>query len=198
MSSETAVKQPQTARPKQKSAYNLHGFKVLIVEDYPFMAELITSMLRELGVGNMLVANSGKEAQEMVLMFNSDPGSRNHIDLVITDWLMPDGNGIEFMNWIRGHKKDEIRFLPVILCSAYASEDVVVEGRDNGANEVLVKPVSGDRLAKRIVYTIDNPRPFIKAPDFFGPDRRRQDKKFEGEDKRKTTAEEIKEYHEQL
>jgi len=44
---------------------------------------------------------------------------------------------------------------------------------------------------------VDNPRPFIKISDFFGPDRRRKDVKIQGEDRRKAKAEEVKQFHEQ-
>ena len=163
---------------KQKKAYSLSAFRILVVEDYPFMADLISTMLREFGVGNIVQASSGNEAREMIMLFNSDETSRNKIDLVLLDWL--------------------IRFLPSVLCSAYASEDVVVAGRDNGANEVLVKPVSAQKLASRLLYVIDKPRPFLKVPGFFGPDRRRRIEEYKGTERRITKAEDIKSYHERL
>jgi|JI10StandDraft_1071094.scaffolds.fasta_scaffold12682_16 two-component system chemotaxis response regulator CheY len=183
---------------KQKKAYSLSAFRILVVEDYPFMADLISTMLREFGVGNIVQASSGNEAREMIMLFNSDETSRNKIDLVLLDWLMPDGDGLELLKWLRGHKKDSIRFLPSVLCSAYASEDVVVAGRDNGANEVLVKPVSAQKLASRLLYVIDKPRPFLKVPGFFGPDRRRRIEEYKGTERRITKAEDIKSYHERL
>lgn len=87
--------------------------------------------------------------------------------------------------------------MPVIVCSAYTSEAIVSEGRDYGANEVLVKPVAAESIAKRISHVIDQPRPYIKAPDFFGPDRRRKTQKFPGEEKRIANPDEVKEFHEQ-
>lgn len=183
---------------QKRKAYNLHNFRILVAEDYPFMADLISSMTREFGVGHLLLAQSGNEAKETIMLFNADQGSRNQIDLVITDWLMPDGDGAELIRWIRSSKKDSIRFLPVILCSAYTNSKVVATARDCGANEALVKPVSAKKLANRILHVIDNPRPYIKSPDFFGPERRRKDDKYEGPDRRITKAEEIKEFHERL
>lgn len=183
---------------KKKKNYSLSGFRILVVEDYPFMADLLSSMAREFGVGNILVADSGNEAREMIMMFNSDTRATGHIDLVITDWLMPDGDGKDLIKWIRNSKKDSIRFMPVILCSAYTSEDIVIAARDSGASEALVKPLSAKKLADRILHVIDNPRPFIKTEDFFGPDRRRQEKPYDGEDKRVATEEDIKEHNERL
>ena len=111
---------------------------------------------------------------------------------------MPGGDGPELLKWMRDHAKSSIKFLPAILCSAYASEDVVKTARDSGANEALVKPVSAISLAQRILYVVDNPRPYVRTPNFFGPDRRRRELKFPGEERRKTKSENIKEHHEQL
>lgn len=191
--------QTYSAGNKQKRAYSLAAFRILIVEDYPFMADLMSSMLREFGVGNIVQASSGNEGKEMITLFNSDEGSRNKIDIVLMDWLMPDGDGLELLQWIRNHKKDSVRFLPTVLCSAYASEDVVTVGRDNGANEVLVKPISAVKLASRLLHVIDKPRPFLKAPGYFGPDRRRKNsEEYKGPERRVSTAEDIKQYHERL
>lgn len=187
------------SKPGMKSqAYTLKSFRILAVEDFPFMADLIATMLREFGVGNIVQAVSGSEAKEVLTLFNSESADpRNAIDIVIIDWLMPDGDGPGLMKWIRDHRKAQIKFLPTILCSAYVSEDVVKMARDSGANEALVKPVSAIKMAQRILHVVDNPRPYIKAPDFFGPDRRRREEKFEGQERRKMRAEEIVQNHEQ-
>jgi CheY-like chemotaxis protein len=184
-------------KPKQGQAYSLKNFRILSVEDYPFMADLISSMLREFGIGHIMQAVNAQEAREILTLFNSESqDERNAIDIVVVDWLMPDGDGPELLRWIREHRKSSIKFLPTILCSAYASEDVVGMARDGGANEALVKPVSAIKLAKRILHVVDNPRPYIKAPDFFGPDRRRKEVKWENEERRKMQADAIKEFHE--
>lgn len=200
MSGETkkveAKKVPAGGKIPQKQAYNFSGFRILLVEDYQFMAELLSSMLREFGVGEFMMAESAKDAREMITMCNADVASRKPIDIAIVDWLMPDFDGVELTQWIRSHKKDAVKFLPVILCSAYTSQTVVEKGRDGGANEVLVKPVSAEKLAQRILHVVDHPRPFVKTPDFFGPDRRRREKKFAGDDRRQMTEDDLKVFHE--
>jgi len=124
--------------------------------------------------------------------------SSSNIDVLVLDWLMPHGSGLELLQWIRTHRSDSIKFLPVIVCSAYTSEALVKESRDNGANEVMVKPVSAEKLAGRILSVIEHPRPYIKAPNFFGPDRRRKDKPFSGDDQRKTNPDDIQVHDERL
>lgn len=47
--------------------------------------------------------------------------------------------------------------------------------RDAGVNEFCVKPVTPADLMKRIAWVIDKPCPFVRSPDYFGPDRRRKD-----------------------
>ncbi|HTK84648.1 MAG TPA: response regulator [Patescibacteria group bacterium] len=176
---------------KQEKAYDLKGLRILIIEDYPFIAELMQSLLHEMGVGDVVVAPSISVAKEKIAESNAT-ASAAAIDAVILDWLMPDGTGLELLQWVRSHDSESIRFLPVIVCSAHASQDMVSQSRDAGAHEVMVKPVSADKLAKRLVHVIDKPRPFLKTSDFFGPDRRRRDIDFRGDEKRKAQAETIK------
>ena len=102
------------------------------------------------------------------------------------------------LEWVRAHKTDTIKYLPIIVCSAYASTELIEESRDKGANEAMVKPVSAEKLAQRILYVIEKPRPYIASPDFFGPDRRRRNEKYKGPERRTTNPEEIEEEHEQL
>ncbi len=50
----------------------------------------------------------------------------------------------------------------------------VIESRDAGINEFLAKPLSAKALYQRIVTIIENPRPFIRTENYFGPCRRRK------------------------
>ena len=179
------------AEDTTRKIYDLSNFTILLVEDFEFMRQLTTNMLKEFGVGGVAVANSGNDAKHM-LNVTAHSSAPQTIDIVLTDWMMPDGSGHELIQYIRNHKSDKIKFIPVIMISAFTSENTILTARDSGVNEAMVKPVSGEKLASRILNVIDHPRPFIKAPDFFGPDRRRRTIKFSGEDRRKIDAEQIK------
>lgn len=184
---------------KDALRYDLSQFTVLLAEDSRPMQTLVSSMLRSFGVREVLVCDGGDEAISLLTITQARKKSSDvkGVDLVITDWMMPDGSGLELLEWIRTHEADNICYMPVILLSAYTTHKVITAARDNGAHEALVKPVSGSKLAARILSVIDNPRPFIKTEDYFGPDRRRQDMKFEGENKRKNDPEKIKVSYEQ-
>ncbi|MCD8497625.1 MAG: response regulator [Alphaproteobacteria bacterium] len=182
------------------TTYDLKNLNVLLVEDSRSMQTLIASMLRSFGVGDVLVCEGGNEAIGILTITQARKKGSDikGIDIVLTDWLMPQGSGVELLEWIRSHEADNIKFLPVLLLSAYTTQKVIATARDNGANEALVKPVSGATLAGRILSIIDKPRAFVKTENFFGPDRRRQDMAFKGPDRRKIQAEMIKVNHEQL
>jgi len=180
--------------------YDLSNFTILIVEDSAYMQSLMTQMLKVFGVGEILVCDSGKDAIDLLTVTQASKKSRylTSVDIVLTDWLMPKTSGEELLKWIRTHEKDTVRFLPVVVVSGYTTEYVASRARDLGANDTLVKPISGNGLAGRICAVIDNPRPFIKAPRYFGPDRRRHELPYKGVDRRITKAEEIKVEYERL
>ncbi len=181
---------------KPNKELDLEDFKILIVEDYSFVSTILSLTLKEMGIGSVLTVENGCDAQTKVQAFNQFENHKN-IDLIILDWLMPIMGGKAFLKWLRSSNNENIRFLPVIICSGYTSDELVKESRDLGANEVIVKPVSAAGIAHRIQYIINNPRPFVKSKSFFGPDRRRQKKPYDGGDQRKLKPQNIKNNHEQ-
>ena len=158
------------------------------------MQALMASILRSFGVGEILVCSGGYEAISLLTITQAKKkdDSVNAIDIVLTDWLMPEGSGVELLEWVREHEDKSIRFLPVVMMSAYTTEKVIIAARDHGANEALVKPVSGGKLARRLLSVIDHPRPFIKCIEYFGPDRRRQLMAYTGGNRRRIKAEQIR------
>ncbi len=166
--------------------YDLSNFTILVVEDSAYMQSLMSSMLKVFGVGDIMVADSARQAIDLLKVTQARTISRHitKVDIVLTDWLMPKGSGKDLLKWVRTNEKDEVRFLPVVVVSAYTTEVITARARDLGANEVLVKPISASGLASRICTVIDHPRPFLEVPGYFGPDRRRQAMPYKGEDRR--------------
>jgi DNA-binding response OmpR family regulator len=185
---------------KKKVTYDLSGFNIMLVDDYEFMQMIISQMLSAFGVGKVMSCTGGNEARELLKISLAGGGdsSIKPVDMILTDWMMPDGSGKSLIKWIRNHKKDEVRFLPIIVVSAFMSDKLTRAARDEGADEVLIKPVSGEILAARILNVIDNRRNFIKTSTFFGPDRRRKDQVYKGEERRIHKTEEIIIYNEKL
>jgi DNA-binding response OmpR family regulator len=94
-------------------------------------------------------------------------------DLVLTDWA-PGLDGLKFLALVRGSAHSRDIFAPVVIVSAFAELTHVVKARDAGVNEFLAKPFSAKLIYLRIKSIIENPRLFVRASRYFGPDRRRR------------------------
>lgn len=185
----------EATQPKE---CNLKNFRIIVVDDFQFMGDLLAGMMKEMGVGEVLTFDSAQKALNHLNYVTKNYSHTTHIDLALIDWLMPGMNGVDLIRQIRNFEEEHIKFLPIVLLSAYTSKKVVEAARDSGANEALVKPISAEKLASRLVHIINHPRPFIKNDSFMGPDRRRKEEDFEGKDKRKTKPEFIKVHEEDV
>ena len=65
----------------------------------------------------------------------------------------------------------------------------VIEARDAGVTEFLAKPISPKSLYTRVHSIVTRPREFVRTKSYFGPDRRRHDLDFTGENRRQEDAE---------
>ena len=146
--------------------YEFHKASVLIVEDNLPMVELIKSVIDTFGFKEVYTANDGDEGFEKFCRYNPD--------LVISDWMMKPTNGIEMAHKIRQSEKSPNKYVPIILLTGFSQKQRVIEARDTGITEFVVKPFKAGDLYKRIENIIESPRKFVEADDFFGPDRRRK------------------------
>lgn len=130
------------------------------------MIELIRSVVNTFGFREIHVARDGDEGFETFCRFNPD--------LVISDWMMTPTNGIEMAHKIRQHPSSPNKFVPIILLTGYSQKKRVIEARDRGITEFIVKPFKVHHLYRRIENIVEVPRQFVDATEFFGPDRRRK------------------------
>ena len=153
--------------------------RVLIVEDERVAANFLRRMLIGFGVSgyNIEWATDGEEARTLFAV--------NPFDLILMDYEMRPVNGLSFAREIRWHPAFGAQPVPIILITAHTKSYVVQRARDVGINEILVKPVSREDLRQRITLSIEQPRRYIRANGFKGPDRRRQRGAFTGTDRRK-------------
>jgi CheY-like chemotaxis protein len=158
-------------------AYSFEKVKILIVEDNQPMAELLRSLLETFGFQNIMIARNGEEGFEAYC--------REKPDLVIADWMMKPLDGIALTRRLRTDPKSPNPFVPVILMTGFSEKHRVTEARDAGITEFLVKPFNARDLYRRIAQIIENPRLFVRAEGFFGPDRRRKNEEaYQGPNRR--------------
>lgn len=149
-------------------AYQFEKVNVLIVEDNAPMMELTKSLLETFGINNV---DSAKDGEEGFRKFCQ----REH-DIVIADWMMKPMDGISLTRRIRNDPLSPNQFTPVILVTGFSEKRRVIQARDAGVTEFLVKPFNARDLYRRIAQIIERPRQFVRSEDFFGPDRRRKEK----------------------
>ena len=164
------------------SVYNLERLTVLLVDDNRFVLKILQDVLKILGVGQVLTAENGVEAIELLTNYGSDTGQT--VDLVISDLIMAPINGLLLLKWVRQGKDSPNRFLPFIMMSGAADAESVEQARDAGASEFLAKPFSAKSVCERVLEVIDYPRQFVATRDYFGPDRHRRHDVIEHKDRR--------------
>lgn len=157
-------------------AYDLKRLNVLIIEDDPSMRSLLGDLLNAIGIKKIETAADGSAGYTALRHFPAD--------IVITDWIMEPLDGVEFTKMVRTAPDSPNPFIPIIMLTSRNEMKDVVEARDSGVTEYLIKPVTANSLYSRIVMAIEQPRQFLRVSEYFGPDRRRTIKDFMGEDKR--------------
>ena len=163
--------------------YNLASLTVVVIDDDSLMREIFRTLLNGLGVGRVELTATISRGYETIIAVRPD--------LVLLDVELGDRNGLDFLKEIRSGKLGLDRMLPILVVTGNANVETVLAARDAGATDILTKPLTGLRLYGRIVSMIENPRPFISTEDFFGPDRRRRARSFDGPDRRQNYEDEM-------
>lgn len=113
--------------------------RVLVVDDSRVQRRILSSSLKRWGY-EVLEADSGHAALEIC---KTEP-----LDLILSDWMMPGMNGLEFCKEFRKLKRDNYGYF--ILLTSKSEKDEVAHGLDVGADDFLTKPVNASELRARI------------------------------------------------
>lgn len=139
--------------------------RFLIVDDNSHMRRIIRALLHGYGAREAHEAEDGASGLEAFSSYSPD--------IVITDWAMPIFDGLELTRMIRQPDTSPNPYVPIIMITGHGEKRRVIEARDAGITEFLVKPISAKALYQRIISVVATPRPFIKTRTYFGPDRHR-------------------------
>ena len=118
--------------------------RVLVVDDEPSVAEMITEMLKRLGY-DVTTAGSGLEGWKK---FEDSP---HNFDLVITDHVMPGLTGIRLAEMMLELRKE----LPIILFTGYSETVSPEKAKAVGISAFLMKPVVKKTLAETVRQVLD-------------------------------------------
>lgn len=114
--------------------------KILIVDDFSTMRRIIKNLLRDLGYTNTSEADDGKTALPML--------QGGDFDFLVTDWNMPGMTGIDLLKEVRADER--LGSLPVLMVTAEAKRDQIVEAATAGVNGYVVKPFTAAALKEKI------------------------------------------------
>ncbi|MFJ6827239.1 chemotaxis response regulator CheY [Pseudomonas sp. NPDC090964] len=114
--------------------------KILIVDDFSTMRRSRKTQKRVLGFTNTVEADDGLTA---IPILNS-----GGIDFLVTDWNMPGMTGIDLLRHVRADEK--LRSLPVLMVTAEAKREQIIEAAQAGVNGYVVKPFTAQALKEKI------------------------------------------------
>lgn len=143
----------------------LKTLHILLVDDNQHMRAITSAILQSAGVRNIREVADGSTALEALRQYP--------VDLAIVDFNMAPMDGVEFTRLVRNSPDSPNPYLPIIMMTGHSEKNRVMEARDVGVTEFVVKPITAKAVFDRIQAVIIRPRPFIKARGYFGPDRRR-------------------------
>ena len=114
--------------------------KFLVVDDFSTMRRIVRNLLKELGYTNVDEAEDGAIALQKL-----NSGS---FDFVVTDWNMPNMDGLTLLQTIR--RTPQLKHLPVLMITAEAKKENIIAAAQAGASGYVVKPFTAVTLAEKL------------------------------------------------
>lgn len=116
------------------------NLKILVVDDFSTMRRIVRNLLKELGYINV------DEAEDGIVALQKLKGG--NFQFVVTDWNMPNMTGIELLRAIRAD--GVLKTLPVLMITAEAKKENIVEAAQCGASGYIVKPFTAGTLEEKL------------------------------------------------
>ena len=116
------------------------NMKFLVVDDFSTMRRIVRNLLKELGFSNVHEAEDGVDALKKL--------RAETFDFVVSDWNMPNMTGIDLLREIR--KDPALKHLPVLMVTAEAKKENIIEAAQAGASGYVVKPFTSVTLDEKL------------------------------------------------
>ncbi|MDG9886115.1 response regulator [Pseudomonas sp. GD04058] len=114
---------------------------VLVVDDAPFIRDLVKKCLRNYFPGMVIEdAVNGRKAQTLM--------TKDVFDMVLCDWEMPEMSGLELLTWCR--QQDALKALPFIMVTSRGDKENVVQAIHAGVSDYVGKPFTNEQLLTKV------------------------------------------------
>ncbi|MBS1196759.1 MAG: Response regulator receiver, partial [Proteobacteria bacterium] len=114
--------------------------KFLVVDDFSTMRRIVRNLLKELGFTNVDEAEDGAIALQRL--------QGGGFDFVVTDWNMPNMDGLTLLQTIRS--TPNLKHLPVLMITAEAKKENIIAAAQSGASGYIVKPFTAGTLSEKL------------------------------------------------
>ncbi len=114
--------------------------KFLVVDDFSTMRRIVRNLLKELGFTNVEEAEDGAIALQRL--------QSGGFDFVVTDWNMPNMDGLTLLQSIRS--SPNLKHLPVLMITAEAKKENIIAAAQAGASGYIVKPFTAGTLSEKL------------------------------------------------
>ena len=120
--------------------------KVLVVDDFSTMRRILKNILKQIGYSDIEEAEDGNSALARL--------RQGGFGLVVSDWNMPNMTGLDLLKAIRAD--NALNNMPVLMVTAEAKKENVMDAIKAGVNNYVVKPFTADVLKYKIEKIFDN------------------------------------------
>ena len=120
--------------------------KVLVVDDFSTMRRIVKNILKQIGFSDIEEAEDGNSALARL--------RQGGYGLVVSDWNMPNMTGLDLLKAIRAD--NVLSNMPVLMVTAEAKKENVLDAIKSGVNNYVVKPFTADVLKDKIEKIFDN------------------------------------------
>lgn len=114
--------------------------RILVVDDFSTMRRVIRRILRDMGLENVVEADNGKKAWELLC--------QGQFDIVICDWNMPRMSGLDLLEKVRS--AEELAEIPFMMVTAEGKKNFILEATQKGVTGYITKPFSAEQLAGKL------------------------------------------------
>ena len=119
--------------------------KFLVVDDFLSMRRMVKSVLNDLGYTNVVEADDGSTALPLL--------HKDAFDFLITDWNMPGMPGLDLLKAVRADRR--LAKLPVLMVTAEAKREQIVEAVQAGVNGYVIKPFTAEVLKEKLAKILN-------------------------------------------
>jgi len=113
---------------------------ILVADDFGSMRTQIRGLLGQMGFKNVFEARDGKEAMALL--------EKNKIGFIISDWKMPEGDGLYLLRRVRGHEKHND--LPFLMVTGVTEKENVIAAVEAKVSNYIIKPFTPETLEMKI------------------------------------------------